>query len=290
LTKKKSKSTQKKVDSAKKTQNNNPTKEMKVCNRKNTSKTCKNENNCAWDPRRNPKCQLKKTEVSLFDLYAHFESDKHKLKFTYPITKKGIETCMFASHQPDGTSKPKLYLRYSKALLETMKPAYKKALRAWWCDQGEDLATRREKRGENPGVSHRIGKPIMLTDSQAKELSEWNIEACNEEDTVDIDWVKDLDKDDDDTEDTEDSEKENNSEEEQENEESVTEEEEEQEEQEEEEEEKDLLPAPVRRGSRARKSPSTLRFRAENDLNTNKKTTKKSSGEKDKSKYSIEIM
>ena len=262
--------------SAKKSKKNHPTKQMKACTSTTKSSTCKNE--CAWDPRRNPKCQLKKAEVGLFDLYAHFESEKHNLKFTYPVTKQGLEACMFTTHKTDSSDKPKLYLRYSKALLETMHPKYKKALRTWWCDQGEDITTRRQKRDELPGPSHRIGKPINLTDSQAAELDNWNIGLCDKVNHVKLDWVVDQEDDIDDEEedDTE-------------GEETETEEEEEEEEEEEVDEQEALPPPPVRRGRRSRQQSQFYGARAEKSSSSAKSSSSNKSSSNDTKKYPIEI-
>lgn len=174
-TKKTKKSVKKSIKSAKKYVKGSTKKsaEMKTCQRFKKDVTCRatKDAECAWDPKKNPKCLPK--ETSVFDLSVSFESKSHKLKFTYPVTEFGAKNCMFVVHTVgDSHPKHKLYLRYSKRLLGTMKAGFAKSLKAWWyCSGvGVEQQERRIKAGEADDVSHRIGNYITLTDKQLADV------------------------------------------------------------------------------------------------------------------------
>tara|TARA_Y100000741_G_C18261211_1_gene560575 strand:- start:3352 stop:4335 length:984 start_codon:yes stop_codon:yes gene_type:complete len=139
---------------------------------------------CAWDPKKNPKCMTK--APSIFDVSLEFHSDKAKLHFTYPVTREGVEACFFVVHKVGEVNK--LYLRYSKALLASMKTKHANALKLWWCSFGEMIAEKKLKTEKKADVAHRIGVPKTLSAAQLDELTPL-LKDCNDEepDIVDDD-------------------------------------------------------------------------------------------------------
>jgi len=124
---------------------------------------------CAYDPRKNPKCDTAPTIKPLWEQFVTYK----KMKFNYPITKQGLKDGMFVL-VPGGKDRNgelsyyNLYLRYSKRLLASMKPSYAKELRSFWCKHGEEKQEKMErmldKKGEEnaDAMSHRIGDPFKI--------------------------------------------------------------------------------------------------------------------------------
>ena len=179
---KKSKSSKK--TSGKKTLNNarsaKPpplTSKSKKCRRIKSIDKCNEKMECAIDPRKNPMCDKRPEKKKLIEMYVEYK----KLKFNYPVTRKGLEDGMFVivpSREKNGQiTHVDLYLRYSKRLLHSMKPAYAKALREFWYKTGEEAQERflkayKKKYPTSSGpndwgsyadaASHKIGDPLRL--------------------------------------------------------------------------------------------------------------------------------
>jgi len=122
---------------------------------------------CAWDPKKNPKCGTK--APSIFDLSVEFHSAKDNIHFSYPITREGVAKGHFVVHTVG--DKNKLYLKYSRELLDTMKPKHAKALKLWWCSYGETIYTKRLTEDKDDDVARRIGVAKTLTEPQYTEFT-----------------------------------------------------------------------------------------------------------------------
>lgn len=151
------------------------TKSWQGCQKFRKKDSCPNAT-CAWDPRKNPKCQPK--DISLFDLNVYFEtgrSYKPSFKFSYPVTEDGVQAGHFCV-MTDPTGKSSIFLRYSKSLLATMKTEYAKKLKHWWCEKGEDFhdfyVSQQPNQRDCPEC-WRIGNKNrkILTDSQLQEYN-----------------------------------------------------------------------------------------------------------------------
>tara|TARA_B100001741_G_C16553305_1_gene600695 strand:- start:108 stop:746 length:639 start_codon:yes stop_codon:yes gene_type:complete len=142
----------------------------KKCSKKTTKVGCdKMGDDCAWDPKKNPKCAMK--EPSVYDQFVSFHSDKLDLHFSYPVTEHGMKRCYFVWQQkPNGSQY--LYLRYSEELLSSMKKKYAQPLKMWYCKYGEKLINKRlEDLDDNLKVeAYRIGTPIKLSAHMVEQL------------------------------------------------------------------------------------------------------------------------
>ena len=143
----------------------------KQCSKKTTKTGCdKMGDDCAWDPKKNPKCAMK--QPSVYDQFVSFHSDKMDLHFSYPVTTHGMQRCYFVWQQkPSGGNY--LYLRYSPELLSSMKKKYAQPLKMWYCKYGEKLINKRLEDTTDARLkveAYRIGTPIKLTESMVAEL------------------------------------------------------------------------------------------------------------------------
>jgi len=145
----------------------------KKCSVKKTKSSC-TEDDCAWDPKKNPKCAPK--HPSVFDQSVTFHSDKMDLHFSYPVTKHGVNRCYFVWIErtaSDGSTRSYLYLRYSPELLESMKKKYAAPLKMWYLKYGEKLEQKRrtEEPDKDDAEHSRFGNPLKLSEHMFEELN-----------------------------------------------------------------------------------------------------------------------
>lgn len=172
---KKSGSKKMKPESARSARNPPLKKQSKKCRKLKSIDGCNKEPECAYDPRKNPKCDVRPTQKKIEELFVEYK----KMKFNYPITKLGLMQGMFVAlpgtKDKDGNmTSYYLYLRYSKMLLHSMKPKYSKMLRTYWANTGEEAQEKyqkalQKKYGDDDqwqnyieAMSYRIGDPLKL--------------------------------------------------------------------------------------------------------------------------------
>lgn len=169
----------------------------KKCRKLKSKESCKDVPECAFDPRKNPKCDKHKELKHIWEMFVDFKA----LKFNYPITKQGIEDGMFVlvpvawedEENNDGELMYKtvnLYLRYSKMLLHSMKTKHANALRKYWYEHGEQNQEKYLKllssKEDDPkykkwapffeAMSYRIGDPLKIKLTKAEIEAEQGVE------------------------------------------------------------------------------------------------------------------